>query len=148
MARVKMFDFTKAEVEGAFADSVQRVLEGQDMQDPRPAFDPKQAAEVAAEQAGGRSSDLYRRALEAHRFTFVPAVRLPRFHGVVPQPEGQWRHEKLGLALYPSDLPKQFPEGPEQFDRWIREEKEKRRLTRLQAPKHERRRVLQDLRRR
>lgn len=141
--RPKLFDFSRADAEAHFAASLERVLRNEDLQNPRPEFDPRQAREIEAMQSGGRRPEAYHAALEHHGFVFVPARHLPRFRGVVPQAEGQWRHERLGLALYPSDLVKNYPEGPEQLDRWIRTEKEKRRLTARRAPRQERQKLLQ-----
>jgi hypothetical protein len=142
MARPKLFDFTRADVEAAFEASRQRVLRGEDMENPRPAFDPQQAREISEAAAGGRKADIYAGVLERHGFVFVPVDRLPRFYGVVAQPEGRWSHEKLGFGFYPSDLPKMFPEGPEQLDTWLKQRKLERRLLARKAPKQERRRLL------
>jgi hypothetical protein len=135
--RPKLFDFSREEIEKSFQESVSAVLAGEDLVDPRPAFDEKQAREIAAAQAGGRVAEAYTRVLEAHGFVLVPARRLPRFYGVVPQAEGRWTLDGLQMGFYPSDLPKQFPEGPEQFDTWIKQEKAKRRLVAKRVPKAE-----------
>lgn len=104
----------------------------------RPGFDPRQHKEYLAEAAQGRKSEQYRKALHHHGFAWTPRWKLPPLDGR-PHQEGMWRHKVIG-GFYPSDLTTLFPGGPEQFDRWCREQKMLK--SARTPPKDERRKIL------
>lgn len=114
------------EHEAQFRETARNIRERSDhgLSDQRPAFDPKQAAEFKEDCLQGRRAAQYETALVNHGFRYHPDHRLVE-HGMNPTGEGLWRHpNKLyQLAFKPTDLPANFPDGPEQFDRWVRAHK-------------------------
>ena len=135
----RLFDARK--FEESFREVEERVRLSQDIENPRPAFDPKVAAEVAAAEMDGRDPSKYETCLRYFGFTFHRRETLPPMDGV-PHPEGIWRHRRLAFAFYPSDLAKQFPDGPEQLDKWLRTQVAVRKLTKVGKPAERERRKL------
>lgn len=92
-------------------------------EDPRPALDTKQQREFLEEASQGKNDEPYRQALEHHGFKWYPLEKLALMPGTTLKTEGEWRNDRLKLAYTPRDLTTGFPQGPEQFDRYLREEK-------------------------
>lgn len=108
----------------------------------RPQVDPKQHAEFLAQQRGGRTDQVYRQCLEYHGFRWVPAPFLAPYENFSAHMEGEWRHDRMQLAFTPTDLASSFPGGAQDLDRYVRQEKMKRQVTRGKMPKQEYRRRL------
>ena len=108
--------------ETAFQETVDRIKLGMDhgSVNQQPDFDPKQQADLIAQQTDNRTDERFRQALEYHGFVWWPLEKLRRLPWGRRKLEGEWRHQKLGLAYTATDLPRSFA-GPEEFDREIRE---------------------------
>lgn len=121
--------FIQTAAEGALDLSLDRVRRGADHGEfnPRPDFDPKQAAELQAEQRDGRTAEAYRPVLEHHGFVWREIAQLPALEGnefrtdLVYRTEGEWRHRKLRLAFTPTDLTTGFPGGPPDLDQYLKD---------------------------
>ena len=127
--------------------ALERIKAGTDFGegDPRPEIDAQQRRELMDEQAGGRTDAAYHQALTYHGFVWWPLLKLrEQLPGATLKQEGEWRHAKMKLAFTPSDMVSSFPGGPEAFDRYIRDQKLARAVTRGKVPKQ----VLTETRRR
>lgn len=128
-------------IDGAAAEAFHKVVEEvrarEDLADLRPAFDPREHADYVARESDGRKAEAYETALRYHGFAWTPRRRLPPMDGR-PHKEGMWRHKTIG-GFYPSDLTSLFAGGPEQFDKWVREQKL---LKSAAVPKPELRKIL------
>jgi hypothetical protein len=117
--------------EAEFLATQDRLRRGDDLgANSRPHFDPKQAREVKAAEMRGIALDVFRQALEYHGFVFEQRARMVTT-GSEPghvTTEGMWVHYQLRFAYHPSDLPRLF-RGPEDFDKFIREQKAMRKLS-------------------
>lgn len=109
---------------GAFQATMERIESKLDYgyENPRPELDVKQQREFLEEQSQGKGDEPYRQALEYHGFKWYPLEKLALMPGTTLKTEGEWRSDRLKLAFTPRDLTTGFPQGPEQFDRHIREE--------------------------
>ncbi len=126
--------------DGTLAQTLDRIRAGTDFSaNPTPAFDPKQAKDWQDANAQGRTDEPYRQALLYHGFVWWPLAKLqaqglPGGHLLT---EGQWRNLKLDppMGFTPRDLALGFPEGPESFDKFIREHKLAMAVKRGRVPK-------------
>lgn len=91
---------------------------GQDRED-RPAFDAKLHRDVVAEAVHGRKIGTYVRALGKAGFRYLPPEHLPPWQDGKGRMEGEWRHERLRLALTDSMVCSWF-ESPKDFVFWFR----------------------------
>lgn len=110
----------------------------------QPEIDRKQQAEFMGVQQQGRTSEIYRQALEYHGFVWVPVEKLRMLPGLVTTLEGQWRWPNMKqarLAFTPTDLTTGFPgmagtSPAEQLDKYLRDYKMQLQLRReRQTPK-------------
>lgn len=115
--------FIQTAAEGALGMSLDRVRKGDDHGEfnPRPQFDPKQEAELRADQKAGRTAEIYLKTLAYHGFVWLSVQQLPMLEGGVYRTEGEWRHQKLRLAFTVTDLTAGFPGGAEDLDQYIRD---------------------------
>lgn len=122
---------------------MERVRNNEDygLTEQQPAFDPKQRDELVAMMSDGRKEEHFVQVLRYFRFEWRASETLPMFDGFRAQ-EGRWENKKLGMAFTPEDLTTGFPGGPRQFDEWVREEIQRRRMLRAGAPKTEMRKIL------
>lgn len=106
--------------EGALGLSLDRIRRNEDhgQFNPRPQFDPKQEAELRAQQRDGRTDEIYRQCLAHHGFVWYPVEQLPMLEGGVYRAEGEWRHRRLRLAFTPQDLTSGFPTA-EALERYV-----------------------------
>lgn len=122
--------FIQNAAEGALGLSLDRVRRGEDHGEfnVRPDFDPKQAAELQAEQRDGRTVEAYRPVLEHFGFVWREIQQLPALEGnefrtdLVYRTEGEWRHPRLKLAFTPTDLTTGFPGGPESLHTYLQDQ--------------------------
>jgi len=130
-------------VERAFQQTMERVRNHEDygLTQQQPAFDPKQRDELVAMMSDGRKEEHFLQVLRYFRFVWRAADTLPLADGFRAQ-EGRWENKKLRMAFTPEDLTTGFPGGPAQFDEWIRNEIQRRRMARALAPKSEMRKLL------
>jgi hypothetical protein len=82
----------------------------------RPDFDARLRDEVQADAVGGRQIADYKAALGHHGFEYVPA-HLLRWVDGVPKTEGEWRSQRLHMALTDSEV--LFWPTPEKFWNWV-----------------------------
>lgn len=123
----------------ALHETVDRVRRDADygIQNQRPDLDEKQQKEFRAEQGDGKTSEAFEQALRYHGFDWWPLERLATLPTTAVKTEGEWRNEKLQLAYTPHDLTMSFRGGPQDFDRFIREERLRRRVSSGKVDKKE-----------
>ena len=136
--------FVEQAARGAYEATMDRVVQKLDYgyENQRPAIDEKQRQEFLAEHGDGKSDEAFRQALSYHGFVWWPVERLALLPGPL-KTEGEWRNDKLKLAYTPNDLTTGWPGGPEDFDRFLREEKLKRQATKGKVAKQDLKRARQ-----
>lgn len=104
-----------------FDKSLRRVERGEDLQNPRPRFDPQVHRDVVDDHIQGRKIEDYRQVLSYFGFEYTPADRLPPWDNGRPRKEGEWRSARMRLALTTQNVLSLF-RGPEDFHRWASKE--------------------------
>jgi hypothetical protein len=134
--------FIQAAAEGAYRLTLERIKRGDDhgLYAPRPEVDLQQQKDLREMMADGRKEEHYLQVLQYYRFEWRESHTLPMTDGVRAQ-ESRWENKKLRMAFTPEDLVTGFPGGPAQFDEWIKNEIQRRRMLRARAPKTEARKL-------
>lgn len=100
---------------------------------PQPLVDPKLAAEVRKQAAGGRNEIAYVPVLEYYGFECFPVGTLAHADGM-PKMENEWRSDVYHLAFTSYDLLTMF-RSPEDFDTWMKEYRQKKLMRKLKREK-------------